>query len=243
MFSRNEYDHGVNTFSPEGRIFQIEYARKAVHLGSTSIGIKTSEGIVLAAEKRVPSKLVDASYIKKIFAIDDNIATAVSGLTADASTLVEHARADAQNHRFTFNERAMVQAVTLGISDLALEFGEAGAKRQSRPYGVALLLGGIDTDGPQLWSTDPSGSFWSYDAHAIGSGAHEANNILTEKYSTSLNLSEAVCLAASILKQVVEEKTAADNIEISIIEINAQTFRALSLDEIQAVLDECSQQQ
>ena len=240
MFSKNDYDHGVNTFSPEGRIFQIEYARKSIGLGSTGIGIRTKEGVVLAAEKRISSPLVIPSSVKKIFDIDSHIATVVSGMTADASSLVEHARVDAQNHRFSFDEPARVEAITLGISDLALEFGENAARQHvmSRPYGVALLIGGVDDDGPQLWSTDPSGTYWSFDAYAIGSGAQEARSILKEKYTKDCSIREAIYLTAAILRQVVEDKTTAENIEITVISMDEKRAKPLSTAQIQSVLDE-----
>ena len=127
---RTEYDHGVNTFSPEGRIFQIEYARKAANLGSAGIGICIKDGVVLAVERRISSPLIVASSIEKIFEIDHHVAAVVSGMTADAKSLVEYARVEAQNHRFTYNEPIPVEAVTLSVCDLSLRFGEGGSKKK-----------------------------------------------------------------------------------------------------------------
>lgn len=161
FLTRSEYDRGVNTFSPEGRLFQVEYAIEAIKLGSTAVGIQTSEGVVLAVEKRVTSPLLDPSSIEKIMELDSHIGCAMSGLTADARTLVDKARVETQNHRFTYDEAMTVESCTQAICDYALQFGEEGAP-MSRPFGVALLVAGVDEYGPSLYHTDPSGTFVRY---------------------------------------------------------------------------------
>ncbi|CAD6336212.1 unnamed protein product [Miscanthus lutarioriparius] len=166
---RTEYDRGVNTFSPEGRLFQVEYAIEAIKLGSTTIGLKTKDGIVLAVEKRVTSPLLEPSSVEKIMEIDEHIGCAVSGLIADARTLVEHARVETQNHRFSYGEPMTVESSTQAICDLALRFGEGDEESMSRPFGVSLLIAGHDENGPSLYYTDPSGTFWQCNAKAIGS--------------------------------------------------------------------------
>jgi 20S proteasome subunit alpha 5 len=112
--TRSEYDRGVNTFSPEGRLFQVEYAIEAIKLGSTAVGIQTKEGCVLAVEKRLTSPLLDPASVEKIAEIDGHIGAAMSGLVADARTLVDHARVEAQNHTFTYDEPVGVEALTQG---------------------------------------------------------------------------------------------------------------------------------
>jgi len=128
FLTRSEYDRGVNTFSPEGRLFQVEYAIEAIKLGSTAVGVQTAEGVVLAVEKRLTSPLLEASSIEKIMEIDTHIGAAMSGLTADARTMIEHARVEAQNHRFNYDEPMGVEACTQAICDLALRFGEGKKK-------------------------------------------------------------------------------------------------------------------
>lgn len=125
FLTRSEYDRGVNTFSPEGRLFQVEYAIEAIKLGSTTIGIATKEGVVLGVEKRVQSKLLEATSIEKIMEIDTHLGCAMSGLTADARTMIEHARVTSQNHAFTYDEEIKVSSVTQAVCDLALRFGES----------------------------------------------------------------------------------------------------------------------
>uniref|UniRef100_A0A667HNE9 Proteasome subunit alpha type n=1 Tax=Lynx canadensis TaxID=61383 RepID=A0A667HNE9_LYNCA len=216
FLTRSEYDRGVNTFSPEGRLFQVEYAIEAIKLGSTAIGIQTSEGVCLAVEKRITSPLMEPSSIEKIVEIDAHIGCAMSGLIADAKTLIDKARVETQNHWFTYNETMTVESVTQAVSNLALQFGEEDADpgAMSRPFGVALLFGGVDEKGPQLFHMDPSGTFVQCDARAIGSASEGAQSSLQEVYHKSMTLKEAIKSSLIILKQVMEEKLNATNIEV-----------------------------
>ncbi|KAF4666817.1 Proteasome subunit alpha type-5 [Perkinsus chesapeaki] len=242
---KSEYDRGVNTFSPEGRLFQVEYAIEAVKLGSTAIGITTKEGVVLAVEKRIGSPLIEPSSIEKIMQIAPYAGCAMSGLTADARTLVDHARVEALNHDFTYNEPMQVESIVHSISDMALDFsrsddkkkkGDKKKKTMSRPFGVALLVAGVDADnGPQLFMADPSGSYTKYRAAAIGSAAEGATSILLEQYKESLTLKEAEDLALVVLRQVMEEKITEVNVEVGI--AKDTTFEILSTAEVQNIID------
>jgi len=238
--TRSEYDRGVNTFSPEGRLFQVEYAIEAIKLGSTAVGIQTSEGSVLAVEKRLTSPLLDPDSVEKIAEIDGHIGAAMSGLVADAKTLVDHARVEAQNHTFTYDEPIGVEPLTQAVCDLALSFGEGSdgdsAKRMSRPFGVALLLAGYDElEGSQLYFSDPSGTFVRYKAKAIGAGSEGAQSNLEESYSDSMTLKEAEDLALSTLKQVMEEKISTDNIELA--RVTPEGFQIIKSDEVATILE------
>ncbi|KAF8299263.1 20S proteasome subunit [Clavulina sp. PMI_390] len=218
FLTRSEYDRGVNTFSPEGRLFQVEYAMEAIKLGSTTVGIVTPQGVVLGVEKRVQSPLLEASSIEKIMEIDRHLGCAMSGLTADARTIIDHARVTAQNHAFTYDEAIKVESVTQAVCDLALRFGEGvhgDEAMMSRPFGVALLIAGIDELGPQLYHTDPSGTFTKYSAMAIGSGSEAAQSELQDKYHKQMTLQEAHSLILKVLKQVMEEKLDAHNVQLS----------------------------
>lgn len=235
--TRSEYDRGVNTFSPEGRLFQVEYAIEAVKLGSTAVGVQSSEGIILAIEKRLTSVLLEPSSVEKIMEIDSHIGTAVSGLIGDARTLVDHARIEAQNHSFTFDEQIGVEALTQSVCDLALGFGEGqkkGEKKMSRPFGVAMLLAGYDRkQGAQLFFSDPSGTYFQYKAKAIGAGSEGAQSTLQDKYREDLTLQEAEDLAFEILKQVMEDKISTINVEVaSVTEKGYSMYNADQLDTI-----------
>lgn len=235
FLTRSEYDRGVNTFSPEGRLFQVEYAIEAIKLGSTAIGVLTKEGVVLAVEKRITSPLLEPSSIEKVAEIDEHIGCAMSGLTADAKTLIDHARADTQQHRFSYNEPMPVESCTQSLCDLALRFGEDGDDGgMSRPFGVALLIAGWDRDaGPVLYHTDPSGTYVKYRCMAIGSGSEGAQTALQEKYRDDLTLEEAEALALSTLKQVMEEKVTATNVDVARV---APGWHLYTVPEVEALI-------
>jgi 20S proteasome subunit alpha 5 len=238
--SKGDYDRGVNTFSPEGRLFQVEYAMEAVKLGSTSVGICTKNGVVLAVEKRLPSSLVVAGSIEKILKIDRHIGCAMSGLSSDARTLVEHARVETQNHHFTFDEPMPVEACVHSIADMALDFSdshddEKKKKSMARPFGVALLIAGVDpAKGPCLFQTEPSGTYTQYKAAAIGSAADGATTLLTEHYKDDMSLEEAETLTLFVLRQVMEEKINSTNVEIA--SATGDLFRVYSTQETEAIL-------
>ena len=216
--TRAGYDRGVSTFSPEGRLFQVEYAIKAIELGSCAVGIRTDEGVVLGVEKRSTSTLLEQSSIEKIFELDHHIGAAISGLTADARTLVDHCRVEATNHTFVYDERIKTQSLTQSVCDLMLSFGEGGDEaetRVSRPFGVSLLIAGCDGDKPQLYHADPSGTYVLYDAHAIGNGHEGAQTILRENYSKTMNLEEAEALVMRVLKETMQDKVTSSNVEVS----------------------------
>ncbi|GLD64986.1 proteasome subunit alpha type-5 [Lates japonicus] len=196
-------------------------------LGSTAIGIQTSVGVCLAVEKRITSPLMEPN----------SISCAMSGLIADAKTLIDKARVETQNHWFTYNETMTVESVTQAVSNLALQFGEEDADpgAMSRPFGVALLFGGVDEKGPQLYHMDPSGTFVQCDARAIGSASEGAQSSLQEVYHKSMTLKDAIKSSLTILKQVMEEKLNATNIELATVE-PGKTFHMYSKEELEDVI-------
>ncbi len=235
FMTRSEYDRGVTTFSPEGRLFQVEYAIEAIKLGSTAIAILTQEGIVLAVERRTQSPLMIPSSLDKIMEIDAHVACAVSGLTADAQSMVEHGRVQAQNHFFTFNESMPVRSLTQSLCALSANFGTDDEDSMSRPFGVALLVAGHDVDnGYQLYHTDPSGTWTAYKAKAIGSGSEGAQTTLQEEYKDDMTLKEAENLALSTLKAVMEEKVNAANVDMASV---APKYEIYSKDRIKEIIE------
>nr|GMD37134.1 proteasome subunit alpha type-5 [Ipomoea batatas] len=166
--------------------------------------------------------------------IDSHIGCAMSGLIADARTLVEHARVETQNHRFSYGEPMTVESTTQALCDLALRFGEGDEESMSRPFGVSLLIAGHDENGPSLYYTDPSGTFWQCNAKAIGSGSEGADSSLQEQYNKELTLKEAETIALSILKQVMEEKVTPNNVDIARV---AQTYHLYPPSEVEAVIN------
>jgi 20S proteasome subunit alpha 5 len=163
----------------------------------------------------------------------------MSGLTADARTLIDHARVEAQNYTFTYNEPIAIESITQSVCDIALRFGEDREGREdvmSRPYGVALLIGGVDERGPALFHTDPSGTFLQFYAKAIGSGYEGAQTQLEQSYHKSMTLKEAMVLGLTVLRQVMEEKLTPSNVEIGIIPSDTKKFRLLNGAEIEVRL-------
>eukprot|EP00736_Rhodelphis_marinus_P012053 Rmarinus@m.27838 len=237
FLTKSEYDRGVNTFSPEGRLFQVEYAMEAIKLGSTAVGIQTSEGVVIAVEKRIPSPLLEADSVEKILYIDHHIGAAMSGFTADARMLIDHARVQSQNHRFTYDEAMSVESCVQAVCDLSTRFGEGDDDSpMSRPFGVSLLLAGVDEEGgPSLYQTDPSGTYLRFQARAIGSGSEGAQTALQESYNQSMTLEEAETLAVTVLKQVMEEKINASNIEVGAVRLDG-VFKLYAKEKLEEVI-------
>jgi 20S proteasome subunit alpha 5 len=223
----------VNTFSPEGRLFQVEYAVEAIKLGTTAIGIQTADGVVLVAEKRVSSPLLEPASIQKIVKLDAHIGCAISGMVADARTLVDHARVETQHHWFMYDERMGVESTVQSVCDLSLQFGDGEI---ARPFGVALLIAGVDEKGPSLWHVDPSGAFTRFSAKAIGAGSEGAQNTLQEQYNKSLKLPEAQKMAMEILRQVMEEKISTKNVEMATVTVARPEFRFATEEELLDVI-------
>eukprot|EP01086_Lenisia_limosa_P005096 TRINITY_DN21250_c0_g1_i1.p1 TRINITY_DN21250_c0_g1~~TRINITY_DN21250_c0_g1_i1.p1 ORF type:complete len:254 (-),score=58.54 TRINITY_DN21250_c0_g1_i1:215-976(-) len=231
--TRSEYDQGVNTFSPEGRIHQLEYALEASKLGSTAVAIQTVEGVVIAVEKRIPSILMEPASLEKIMKLDTHCGCASSGLSADARTLVDHMRVQTQNHIFSFNEKMGIEAITLCGADHCIRFGDDGdddgdGKGMSRPFGVGMLIGGVDENGPQLFHIDPSGTYDKYKAKAIGAGSEAAMTALQDGYDEKMSLRKATVFALSILKEVMEEKLTVRNVEVGHVLVEKPKFEILT---------------
>ncbi|MFX0073302.1 MAG: archaeal proteasome endopeptidase complex subunit alpha, partial [Candidatus Hermodarchaeota archaeon] len=167
----------ITQFSPEGRLFQVEYAIEAVRRGTTAIVCRNLNSVVFAVEKKSAELQEQTKGSEKIFKIDNHIGVAIAGLTADARVLIDRARVQAQVNLLNYDEKISVKDSTLNICEYKQVFTQnAGV----RPFGVSFLIAGIDTNGPSLYLTDPSGAMWGYKAFAIGSGAAEARAYLEE---------------------------------------------------------------
>lgn len=190
--------------------------------------------MIIAVEKRLTSSLLVSSSVEKIMEIDDHIGCAMSGLTADARTLIDHGRVEAQHHRFVYDEPMSPESCTQALCDLALKFGEDGKDEDamSRPFGVALLIAGLDANGPSLFHTDPSGTYVQWKAKAIGAGSEGAQTALQEAYSSSMTLEEAETLALRTLKQVMEEKLDGTNVEIAAVTTKDKRFKIYDSDKL-----------
>lgn len=226
------YDRAITVFSPDGRLFQVEYAREAVKRGTTSLGIKYNDGVLLCVDKRVTSKLVESRSIEKIFQIDDHIAAVTSGLVADARVLVDRARVEAQYHRVLYNESIGVDTLVKKICDFKQLYTQHGGVR---PFGIALLIAGVN-EIPKLFETDPSGALIEYKATAIGSGRNTAMEIFEKEYSEELDKAGAIKLALKIMNEITEGVMSEETIEIAVVELEKGEYTKFAPKDVKAHL-------
>lgn len=226
------YDRGSTVFSPDGRLFQVEYAREAVKKGSTTIGIKYKGGVMLIVDRRITSKLLEPKSTEKIHEIDDSIGCATSGLVADARILVDEARKQAQIHRVNFGENIGIEMLVKKICDYEQNFTQYGGVR---PFGTALLVAGTDDTGAHLFETDPSGALVAYKATGIGNGRQTVMDMFEKDFKDDMGFESAAKLGLNALSSAIEEKLKADSVEIGLAEIGKK-FRRLSEEEISALI-------
>ncbi|MBR6911646.1 MAG: archaeal proteasome endopeptidase complex subunit alpha [Candidatus Methanomethylophilaceae archaeon] len=226
------YDRGIAVFSPDGRLFQVEYAREAVKKGSTTIGLKYKGGVALIVDKRSMSKLLEPKSTEKIHDIDDYIGCATSGLVADARVLVDEARKQAQIHRVNYGENISVEMLVKKVCDYKQQFTQYGG---ARPFGTALLVAGTDDLGVHLFETDPSGALVAYKATGIGSGRPAVMELFEKEYKEDMTYNAAIKLGLKALEAAIEEKPSADTIEIGVADVGKK-FRRLSEAEIDSFL-------
>ena len=216
------YDRAIVTFSPDGRLFQVEYAREAVKRGTTSLGLIFDKGVVLAAMRPLPELMVQNVGSDKVHEIDSNLGMAFAGFLADGRVLMDIVRVKAQVYGLTFDEKLNVQGGVREISDRMQVYTQFGGVR---PFGVALLVGGIDEKGPQLYEVDPSSAFYGWQAQAIGRGSMEALKILKKGWSEKLSEDDAIKLAISALR-AGEKGIKIEELELAV--VNGDGFRKYS---------------
>jgi len=207
------YDRAIVTFSPDGRLFQVEYAREAVKRGTTLIGLIFTDGVVIATIRPSEELSVPSVGSDKIHEIDTNIAAGMAGFLADGRALIDFARVRAQVHKITYDEPLSVLGGVKEIADRMQLYTQYGGVR---PYGVALLLGGIDENGPQLFEIDPSSAFSSWKAQSIGRGSREALKVLKKEWKEKLTKDDAIKLALKALK-TGEKGVKLQEVELSVI--------------------------
>ncbi|HEC87778.1 MAG TPA: archaeal proteasome endopeptidase complex subunit alpha [Thermoplasmata archaeon] len=228
MIPRSAYDWAITVFSPDGRLFQVEYAREAVKRGTTTVGIKFKNGVALIVDKRITSRLIEPSSIEKIFKIDDHIGCATSGLVADARALVERARLEAQINRLTYEQPIQIKALTKKICDFKQTYTQYGGVR---PFGTALLIGGVDDTGVHLFATDPSGAMMEYKATAEGEGREVSIEYFEKNYEENLSKEKAIKMGISAISYATEKKLEEKTVEIGIAE-KGKKFEILSPERI-----------
>ncbi|MEM3006129.1 MAG: archaeal proteasome endopeptidase complex subunit alpha [Candidatus Bathyarchaeia archaeon] len=227
------YDRAITIFSPEGRLYQVEYALELVKRGAPIAGVASPEGVVLAANEAPESRLEDPDYYRKIFQLDDHVGAAIAGLSSDARVLINYARVFCQSNKLLYDEPVDIEALTRRIGDLAQVYTQhAGV----RPFGVSMILGGVDRVGCRVFSTDPSGSYRGYRATAVGRRSDEANRLLEEGYRPDMSLDEAIALALSAVRTASEGSPSARDLRVAVIPASTKTFRRLPAEEIEKYL-------
>jgi proteasome alpha subunit len=223
------YDKAATMFSPDGRLYQVEYASKIVEQGTTGIGIIYNEGVILAADKNIQSKLVIPESIEKIFKIDENIAVVSAGLVGDARRLVGIARRQAQDNKMVYSEKIQIEVMAKEIAETKQAFTQYGGLR---PFGVAFIIGGVDEKGSKIFETEPSGALAEYKAVAVGRNKEKAMEVLEKEFKDGLSMQEAVCIAFKALEKSVPEK---EKISINRVEfalVDKSGFRKVSEREL-----------
>jgi proteasome alpha subunit len=238
--NQQAYDRGITIFSPDGRLYQVEYAREAVKRGAPSVGVRTADGVVLAAAKRTRSRLMEADSLEKIHKIDDHIGVATAGHVADGRRLVDMARQRAQVERLRYGQPIDVETLTKAITDQIQEFTQTGG---ARPFGVALLVAGVDTEDtdtddpetrrPALFETDPSGTPVEWAATAIGSDRDDLQRFLEDEYTEGSDLETGIDLALRALADI-DDDFDPEEVAIATVDTESASFRELTGEEVAA---------
>jgi proteasome alpha subunit len=228
------YDRGITIFSPDGRLYQVEYAREAVKRGSASIGVRTAEGVVLVVDKRSRSPLMEPASVEKLHKADDHVAIASAGHVADARQLIDFARRRAQVNRLRYGEPIGVETLTKEVTDHIQQYTQVGG---ARPFGVALIIGGITDGQPRLYETDPSGTPYEWKALAVGADRGEIEDFLEEGYEPDQSLEDGVSLALEALASVNDGELSPEGLGMATVEVD-EPYRELPVEEVRDHLAE-----
>lgn len=220
------YDRAITVFSPDGRLYQVEYAIETVRRGSVAVGVKFTDGVVIAGEERT-RKLQITESAQKLFKIDDHIGVAAAGYIPDARSQVDNARFFSQSNQLIYDESVDIATVAKHLADQCQQFTQyAGV----RPFGVALILGGVNKDGPHVYLTDPSGTYIEYDAIAIGAGSDRVTSFLEKTYKAGLSKDDATALAVASVKVASDSKNVVEQMRIAV--IDGDGYREIDADDI-----------
>lgn len=215
------YDRTSIMFSPDGRLLQVEYAKKTVKQGTTAVGMVCKDGVLVIADKRVTEKLIVPESIEKVYQIDDHIGATASGILSDGRILVERAQLIAQQHRITYNEPTTTESLVKEICDLKQLYTQVGG---ARPFGVSLMFFGVG-EHAHLFVTDPTGIFFEYKATAIGEAESEVKDILAKDYKESMTLEEGLRVSVSALKKALGKNFDIDRVDGAYIKLSEKQFK------------------
>lgn len=228
------YDRAITMFSPDGRLLQVEYAKKTVRQGSTAIGLVCKDGVLFVTDKRIVDKLIVAEAVEKIFQIDDNIGATASGILSDARVLIERAQLSAQQHRITYDTLIDVSSIVKDMCSLKQICTQSGGLR---PFGVSLIVGGIDPNGtPVLFETDPTGIFFQYNASVIGEHETEVEETLQKKYKPDLTIEDGLKLCVGMLNKIIGKEFTIDRIDAAFIKKDERKFTKVGKQKLEKLL-------
>jgi proteasome alpha subunit len=208
------YDRAITMFSPDGRLLQVEYAKKTVSLGNTAIGMVCKDGVLLVTDKRIVDKLVVPDAVEKIWQIDDHVMTTAAGILSDARILVERAQEKAAGYRITYDSPVDMLSIVKDLCNLAQYCTQSGGLR---PFGVSMLIAGYDSDGKKLFLTDPTGLYNQWKATAIGEGEEDVQAMLHKEYKEDLTVEQGIKLAVSSLKRFLGEQFEIERVDAAFI--------------------------
>jgi proteasome alpha subunit len=228
------YDRAITMFSPDGRLLQVEYAKKTVRLGNTAIGMVCSDGALLVTDKRLVDKLVVPEAIEKIWQVDDHVMATAAGILSDARILVERAQEKATGYRATYDSPIDILSIVKDICNLKQFCTQSGGLR---PFGVSLLIAGVDESGLKLFQTDPTGLFYQYKAVVIGEGETEVEEILHKDYRESMTVEEGLKLCIEALKKTIDPKEfSIDRIDVGVVRKESRKMEKMGKERIQKLL-------
>ena len=228
MASRG-YDMTPTMYSPDGRIYQVEYAIETVKRGTLAIGIKCKDGVIIAVEEN-PRALQVADITQKIFQVDQHIGVAAAGYIPDARVQVDNARFFSQSTKLTYDEPVEVETVAKHLADQCHQFTQYSGVR---PYGVALIIAGVDQKGGSIYVTDPSGTYVSYAAVAIGAGSDEVTDFLEKNYKTEMSSEEGAALATAAINLKSDKKDGVKHVKMSWIKLDKKILEKIPESEIE----------
>ena len=228
------YDRAITVFSPDGRLFQVEYAMELVNRGATIMGIQCTEGVVIGSEENIEA-LEEAEYSWKIFKVDEHVGAAIVGLSSDARILIDQARIYAQSNKLTYDEPIDVEVVTKRICDIQQMYTQhAGV----RPFGVSLIFSGVDKTGNHVFGTHPSGTYRGYKATALGAGRETVLAILKDEYRENLSLEETIKFTVKCLVKALEDRQLPPRIKIVVIPVETKKMETLTDETVEGYIKE-----
>ncbi|MBN2422795.1 archaeal proteasome endopeptidase complex subunit alpha [Candidatus Woesearchaeota archaeon] len=228
------YDRAITMFSPDGRLLQVEYAKKTVRQGSTAIGMTCKDGVLFVTDKRIVDKLIVSDTVEKIWKIDEHIMATASGILSDARVLIDRAQIKAQQHRVTYDSPVDIISIVKDISDLKQICTQSGGLR---PFGVSLLVGGVDSNNePKLFETDPTGIYFQYKATVIGEGETEIEEILYKQYKETLTIEEALKLGINALRKTLDSNFNPDRVDAAYVSTADKKLVKISKNKIISII-------